>query len=259
MRNISYYLTALLLLAILPATAQNKPTGMFQAETITVPEVHADGLRQKLVDSDRQLRYGETEQAIITLDGVISQYPSFAEAYIRRAKAYNRLGRFTEALKDLKTADRLSPQMSAFYQSGGKLEKLQYIAFSKEDHQYLIDHAPNKNAVGLLEQVLEQKINGQIVDALINLDELMGVWGSKEAQFYSLKGNLYLLMEAYPQAVEFYTMAIQLSPNEPTAYFNRGVAKLFTNLRSSACEDLEKSQRLGYTPSADKLKNFCYY
>ncbi|GAB5552075.1 MAG: hypothetical protein Sapg2KO_16660 [Saprospiraceae bacterium] len=259
MRNISYYLTAVLLLAILSATAQNKPTGMFKAETITVPEVHADGLRQKLVDSDRQLRYGETEQAIITLDGVISQYPSFAEAYIRRAKAYNRLGRFTEALKDLKTADRLSPQMSAFYQSGGKLEKLQYIAFSKEDHQYLINQAPNKKAADLLEQVLEQKVNGQVVDALIKLDELMEIWGSKEAQFYSLKGNLYLLMEAYPQAVEFYTMAIQLSPNEPTSYFNRGVAKLFTNLRSSACEDLEKSQRLGYTPSADKLKNFCYY
>lgn len=259
MKNTSYYIVALLLLTILPVTAQNNMAGMFKAETLTVPEVHADGLRQKLVESDRQLRYGETEQAIITLDGVISQYPSFAEAYIRRAKAFNQLGRFTEALKDLKTADRLSPQMSAFFQSGGKLEKLQYIAFSKEDHQYLIDQAPNKDAAGLLEQVLEQKVSGQIVDALISLDELMDVWEVEEAQFYGLKGNLYLLMEAYPQAVEFYTIATQLSPNEPTFYFNRGVAKLFTNLRSSACADLERSQRLGYTPSVDKLKNFCYY
>lgn len=259
MRNASYHIVTCLLLAVLPLAAQNSTAGMFRAETLTVPEIHADGLRQKLVESDRQLRYGETEQAIITLDGVISQHPSFAEAYIRRAKAFNQLGRFTEALKDLKTADRLAPQMSAFFQSGGKLEKLQYIAFSKEDHQYLIDQAPDKNAADLFAQVLEQKVNGQVADALINLDELMDVWGTEEAQFYGLKGNLYLLMEAYPQAVEFYTIATQLSPNEPTFYFNRGVAKLFTNLRSSACEDLERSQRLGYTPSADKLKNFCYY
>jgi tetratricopeptide (TPR) repeat protein len=259
MKNTSYYIIAFLLLVLQPVVAQNNLAGVFRGETLSVPEIHADGLQQLLVESDRQLRYGETEKAIITLDAAISQNPSFAEAYIRRAKAFNKLGRFTEALKDLKTANRLAPELSAFYQSGGRLEKLQYIAFSAADHQDLIEQAPSAMAADLLEQVLEQKVNGQVVDALISLDELMDTWGGAEAKFYGLKGNLYLLMEAYPQAVELYTVATQLAPEDPNFYFNRGVAKLFINQRSSACDDLETSSRLGYTPSSDKLKYFCYY
>lgn len=259
MRNISYYSIVFLLLAMVPVTAQNNTAGMFSAQTLTVPEIHADGLRQKLVESDRQLRFGQTEQAIITLDGVISQYPSFAEAYVQRAKAFNQLGRFTEALNDLKMADRLAPQLTGLYRNSGSIGKLQYIAFSKEDYQNLIEEAPDQATADLLNQVLEQKLQGKLVEALISLDDLVYAWGKEEALFYGLQGNIHLLMEAYPQAVELYTLATRIAPNEPTFYFNRGVAKLFTNLRSSACDDLETSKRLGYLPSADKLKNFCYY
>lgn len=259
MKNISYYIIILLLLTVGYTTAQNNMAGMFRAETLTVPEIHADGLAQKLVESDRQLRFGETEQAIITLDGIIAEYPNFAEAYMRRAKALNKMGRFTEALRDLKIADRLSPKMAGFYQSGGSLGKLQYIEFSREDYKYLIAEAPDQASADLLNRVLDHKLEGQLVEALIGLDDLVKVWGKEEALFYGLQGNIHLLMEAYPQAVELYTLAIQKTPNEATFYFNRGVAKLFTNLRPSACDDLETSKRLGYTPSADKLKNFCYY
>ena len=68
-----------------------------------------------------------------------------------------------------------------------------------------------------------------------------------------------LLLDDYHSAVADYSRAIQMAPDVPEFYFNRGVAQLFTYDRSAACEDLEKSLQMGYDRSQEKLSNFCYY
>ena len=79
------------------------------------------------------------------------------------------------------------------------------------------------------------------------------------AKLYSLLGNINLLMQDYATAIHSYGKAIDIAPDTGYFYFNRAVAKIFDNQRSSACDDLERSSRLGYIPSQEKLKHFCYY
>ena len=243
----------------LSLSAQQAYVGIFDGEDLGEPLVHADGIYQFFVDSDNLVRRGFPERALLKLDAAIGQHPYFVETYLRRARLLQRLGRYTEAEKDLDTAYRLNPVATDFFHRGNKNDKLRWIDFSPSDYQDYINQFPDQQSAALLQESLKKKVEGNALGALLDLEKVMRRNGQADARLHGLKANLYLIMEDYHNAVFHYDKAVQLEPEQAKYYFNRAVAKLFTYDRSAACLDLEASNRLGYVPSQEKLKYFCYY
>src|SRR5262245_8762899 len=65
--------------------------------------------RRLLVAGDDALRGGDPYSAIEALSGAIALKPDSMAAYFRRAEAYRAQRRQDEAARDLRTANRLSP------------------------------------------------------------------------------------------------------------------------------------------------------
>ena len=239
--------------------AQRTYSGPLKAEVIDQPILYSEGLYRFFIESDIQLRRGNIEEAITILDAAIGQNPNFAETYIKRAEQLLRLGRYTEARKDLETAYRLNPYATRFLKAKGQMEKLNWIEFSPEEYKTFTQALDSEELAKLIQNSIDKKLDGDLAGALIELELAFLADWDIPAELYNLQGNIFLLMEDYNNAVESYGKAIQLSPDEAYLYFNRAVARLFTYERSQACKDLETSNRLGYEISKEKLKYFCYY
>ena len=237
---------------------QTQYEGIFSGKVRTTPQVHADGIFRFFIQSDNQMRYGNTERAILLLDNAIAQNPFYAEVYLKRAELLSRIGRFDEARTDRLTAHRLNPYMSSFL-SAQKLGRLQYLAFDQAQIETYAE-AMNDDKTGLtLKSSVQKKLDGNLHEAIYDLKQVIEEVKEPEAELYNMKGSLYLLMDDYKNAINYYTEAIELEPQGAAYYFNRGVAQLFTYDRVAACEDLKLSKQLGYERSEEKLKNFCFY
>ena len=252
----------LLLLSIISfplcLVAQVKYTGLFHRDNLNDPKIYADGILGFFVESDLQLRFGQPEKAILTLDNAIAQNPFFAEAYLKRSRLMSRLGRYSEARQDLATAQRLNPYLDKFYNSNEKLGKLQLLYFDPDRYHTYIESHTSKKAGFVLKRSIERKLSGDVIGALTDINMLMEEIAQPNAMLYDLRGNIHLMLEDFTRAVHDYSRAIRLEPESGAYYFNRGVAQLFTYNRVGACADLETSKKLGYTKSNEKLKYFCY-
>lgn len=248
-----------LLLWALGGWSQQNYIGPLRGYTIDGPVVQANGIQRYFIESDNLLREGRTEEAIILLDNAISMYPNYAESYLKRAEQLSKTGRLEEARRDLQTAYRLSPFLTKFLQTKNQPEKLQWIAFPEVDYLAYAEQHPLDELRELLKSSLDKKKSGDLIGAMVDLELAFLVEGRQEVKLHSLMGNLLLLSENYEQAIRSYDQAISLAPEVAYLYFNRGVTRLFTYERSKACEDLERSEVLGYEIPFDKLSYFCYY
>jgi tetratricopeptide (TPR) repeat protein len=239
--------------------SQQEYIGPLRGYTIDGPIIQANGIQRFFIESDNLMREGKNEEAIIILTDAISMYPNYAESYIKRAQQLSKIGRMQEARRDMQTAYRLSPFITEFLQSRNEPEKLQWIAFLETDYLAYANQHPSDELKNLVESSLEKKKTGDLIGAIVDLEMAFMIEGDREVKLHSLMGNLLLLTENYEQAIRSYDQAIRLAPNTAYLYFNRGVTRLFTYERSKACEDLERSEELGYEIPFDKLSFFCYY
>ena len=233
--------------------------GFYHREDQNGPEIFADGILSFFAASDNQLKLGNTEQAIIILDAAIAQNPYFVESYIKRARLYQLIGRTQSAKKDINTALKLNPGIpmnlnarSFKYETGHLTDtSLQYNFINQIDlpsHQYQ-----------LIQDAIRLKLKGQSSDALFLIDQLIQETPQKRAYKFNLRGNIHLLLQNHYLAVEDYSKAISITPDEPLYYFNRGLAQLQSTNRNAACEDLKKSEQLGFDLSTEKLVLYCYH
>ena len=65
------------------------------------------------------------------------------------------------------------------------------------------------------------------------------------------------LIADYQGAINDCNKVIQLNPNKPYAYLNRGIAKIMLKQYDSGCFDLEKAEEFGLTDAADFKKEYC--
>ena len=256
MKNVSIIFAIILLSPLL--SAQHSDQAMLTEQYPNDGVYFADGIFRLFAESDLQLRQGDIERSILTLDNAIAQYPLFAESYLKRSRLLARFGRYSEARKDFETAYRLNPYLANFRSNGSNLGRLDLLAFDLEWHRHFMDNMPSASVRGMLEESIEKKLAGDLNGALKEADELLRELDQPVAQLYGLRGNLHLLLENYEEAVADYSRAIRLAPQEGEWYFNRGVAQLFTYYRAAACADLETSNDLGFARSKEKLKFFCY-
>lgn len=76
----------------------------------------------------------------------------------------------------------------------------------------------------------------------------------QNAKFYNNRGTVYQQQHNYLAATSDYTKAIELYPRFPQAYRNRGTAYLAQGMYKFAIADWEKACKLGLSAMCDYLK-----
>lgn len=246
----------ILILILLPVSSW----GQFDNSTLNLgpdmenPVVYSNGIFRYFIESDHQLRYGDPEKALMVIDLALIENPFFAEAYIKRARILMQMGRNVEARQDIQSAQKINPFVTALL-----------LDNSKSTRRSLVQVTPLKleasnygDFLNPIRKSIELKLNGDYLNAKFHLDRVLDEIRQPDPFLLSLNGHIHFLTDNFAEAIQAYTRAIRLAPEDPAHYFNRGLALLFTYNRSAACEDLETSHRLGNAQSETQLKYFCY-
>lgn len=120
----------------------------------------------------------------------------------------------------------------------------------------LLNHRPEQSAFLHWNRAVAYACQGEALRALEDLNADRRPESPRE---HLLRGNLLLLLSQYPEAIEHYSRAIELEPDEVSAYYNRALARILAHDRTEACLDLRRSERLGLTRSTDKITYFCNF
>ncbi len=232
-------------------TAQQVPLN--QAIMVVNPEKYGRNEMKYIVQGDNLMRQGDFENAILAYDNAVATDPFLAEAYARRALAKKRIGRVTEASADVKMAISLNSYSISLYASVLGGNKLDILAFDPE--LILFEEEPYLEF--LYNEVIDKKLSGDILDALVDINEIMLEVEEIDPILYKLRGNLYMMIGRYYDAIQDYDKAIRKDINMAEAYFNRGLAKLKAYNRSDGCADLAQGVALGYEKGAEKAQLFC--
>ena len=106
--------------------------------------------------------------------------------------------------------------------------------------------AANTSIKNMYEQALLSSNNGDFLEALKLWDEFLRIY-PEDPLALSNRGNIRLILGDPKGAIADQTKAINLLPNEPDPYLNRGIAEEALELWNEAEEDYEKS--LSYDPN----------
>ena len=107
-----YLLTLLILAFSWPLMSQVSQIDLFQSNARSSDQRQfGNGVVSLLIEGENLMRQARWEDAILTYDNVVAQWPHWAPAYTKRAMAKAKMGRQQEAQNDLLMAQRLSPNI----------------------------------------------------------------------------------------------------------------------------------------------------
>ncbi|MEL6866300.1 MAG: tetratricopeptide repeat protein [Bacteroidota bacterium] len=233
----------------------------------------------------------EIEQASILLKKVIKQYPNSAIAYdlyglvlgkqeqLELAKdafvkaieldenlalAWYNLGQTEYRQGNLKNAEvfldkaiELHPEMTkAYFKRAMVLKEMGDKESALRDYNAVIDLKGESYPKAFLNRGLTKKMLGFYGGALVDLDRALEEFPN-DPELWKNRGNLYLLLNLVPKAIDDYTRAIQLEGDYAEAYYNRSLAHFLLFDKISACADLAESVALGYDQAIEIQPYFC--
>ncbi len=204
--------------------------------------------------ADMHLERGELDRAIDDYDAVIGWYPEFPDAYVGRARAFEKRGDKLRAERDLARAVRRGFRPHAPRGQNGlcmeatevPLESSFLEALRDEISRWseVIDRDP-KNA-----DAYRQRAAGYVRlahwDAAIE-DYTAVIRLDPKNPSYRQRAHCYEKALKYEQAVADYTEAIRLDPNDADLYHKRGTANWFRQYRR-ASEDHQRGKAFLYRP-----------
>lgn len=143
--------------------------------------------------------------------------PKDASIYDQRAIANIELGNFITAINDENVAIEISPTKQMYYTNRGfaKLKQKQYDEAIK-DFSSSIDLEPNQKA-------------------------------------YADRGLAYSLLNQHQKAITDYTKSLEINPEDAEVLYYRGISYEAMKKKLEACNDLNKSKKLGHIKAIDIL------
>lgn len=222
--------------------------------------IHGNGYQKYFAESDQLFRSGFLDEALLVLDEAIAEHPFLVEIYLKRANLLAKMGRIQESKRELDRAKKMNVYVSNIFGPNRRYFKKQLIGIDTTIFNEIIynDLYLSAEEKLLLRYAMLEKMNGNLGSAMAYVEELESISDYNTPLTSAISGNIHLLLGDYNNAIQAYSIAIEDFPNLSNLYYNRGVAKLFTYNRSSACEDLRKSDLLGHPQSQTELKHFCY-
>jgi len=187
----------------------------------------------------------------IEINGVQSEY------YINRAKAYTGLRKYDLAVSDLIKALNIEPyNFPLYFERSYLYDYLSNYGRALDDINFYITLFPDDiRAMFFKGQIYFDQ--GNYLKALELFNKCLSIDQSK-AEFFAARANAYLETKTFKYAIQDYGMALDLDPRNPDTYLNRGMARFNLNDKKGACNDWEKSARLGSAKAVQMLNEYCH-
>ncbi len=228
-----------------PLVSQVSQIDLYQSNARIDQRQFGNGVVGDLLKGKNLVRQGRWEEAILTYDNIVAQWPNWAPAYTKRAMAKAKMGRQQEATADLQMAQRLSPNSVILFSERNPSSKAQLLA-TVETETPKLNHVYQLKQRGLLQQ------------AEVTIVELYEEQSLPATEAALLRGNIQLLLENHQHAIAYYDWALDRE-TKPELLHNRGLARIMTFNFPDGCADLEQAQAMGHTPSADQYVDLCSF
>lgn len=209
-------------------------------------ENYRGNIQFSLVRAENLFRQGNQLDALLELDNAVELAPQNPEVYLHRALLKYKLGMPTAAQEDAAMAARLNPTAPALFGVNGPQAQMDLLAFYPEEiYQQVSWEDQLTNYELVLDSWYEELSNTSANDALPELESVvthfegalealenkawykaieeltyLELFKSNTSLFYDLKGVIYLEMEEMDQAATAFRQAINLDPNNATAWYN---------------------------------------
>ena len=199
----------------------------------------------RLFDDQIEKHFNSIEYYNSVLSG--SQHRSVD--YFGRAMDFMMVKNPEKAITDFTRAIEASPKFALAYMGRSYARYMQL----QIDTQ-ITDDRPTTGAAKPGEGMLkEKKTNFEINKIISDLNHVLEL---SPRNVYALfnKGNAYIIIKNYTEAITCYTEAIEVKPDFGEAYYNRGLMYLRMGNKERGVADLSKAGELGILPSYNVLK-----
>ena len=198
----------------------------------------------------------EYEKAINDLDYVESIVPKDVLHFVERGTVYHHLNHYEMAIRDFDKAIALSPSNTNYY-------------MLKSASEMAIGY--HKAAIKTLSRVI--MIDSSLIEAYLFIGdsyyELKNL--NLAEQYYSLylaknetnytvyrkRADVRFLTNNFKEAIEDYTVVLNLHHQHPGCYYKRGVAHLKLGNHVKGCEDFQVASEMGYSMSREIVETHC--
>ncbi len=187
-------------------------------------ELDPSGVKFRLSRLSLNRRLKKNEDVLDDIDLLLGWHPGMFKLYIAKAEILHDMGNFKEAAKSMK----------------------KYIMYFPEDRDA---------------SFFASRINfdaGTYYTSLQYLNHLIKMPFPKKDYFY-LRGLCYNELHTYSYAENDFCMALDLDPNDPEIYYNRGLARLSAGKNEPACYDFKKAFSMGEKKALQYLQHYCNY
>lgn len=195
------------------------------------------------------------EEAIKDFNRSLAIKPDNPEAYSNRGFAKVQLGKLEEGIKDYNKSLQLEPNSTeALYNRAIARFNTGDTVRSVADYQKLLQIDP-EHADGLRQLARVYSTQGNSDKALELYDRLVRF--NPTLQSYDLRAKARYKKGDWKGTVDDYTLIIQNQPNNPVAYYYRGMSYIKLGQRQAGCTDLQKAANLGLKEAPAEINKYC--
>jgi len=204
----------------------------------------------------------EYDKAIIQYDKILSMKPdsnALYQAHVARGSSYQAMGRLDKALEDFTKASKINNRpnpayvyflIGSIYYTRGSYGR----AFDYYDQAIIMKADQTLLSQINLHRGIYYEVKGPLPKAVDAYTEAIRVQPN-DPSLYFTRANLKKRMLQYDQAIADYTRAIQLSPDDPLLYACRAHVQIVNGHQRDAHEDLRKACAMGEAKSC-RVYNF---
>lgn len=176
-----------------------------------------------------------------------------AESFHGRASSYMALGKFKDAITDLKRTVQLQPEKLEILKELSEASRAagDFSQAAEVMQDYIQYYQELAEAHFLYGTILFE--SGQYLKALSSFNRCLEL-ETDNPRFYEARGKTYLATSTYLYALNDFGMALDLDPKNHEVWFQRGMAKWRSNDRDGCIADWERATRYGSEKAAKKLE-----
>ena len=199
---------------------------------------------------------GEISAAIKDINQAIKIKNKNADYYAFRAQIYFHNNKLKAALNDIEKAIDLDPLVRSYY-----LTRAELLFKLKETKNAL--NRINDYLLCFPDELEAKYIAGKCYYDLNNLTASHTLFtecieaDNGQTRFWMARGNTNQAMKKNQEAINDYSMSLDLNPKQATVYYSRAFSYQELNEQERACSDFKKAFSLGFKDALIHVQEFC--
>ncbi len=172
-----------------------------------------------------------------------------SEAYFKLEK-YNKAYKISEEAVNLDSYNTDLPILQAEI-----LFNMQNFSKAEESLNRMITYYPDHVEANILSGKIAYE-NSNFIKALEYFNTALKQTGNN-SDYFILRADTYVKINMLNEAINDYSMSLDLNPKLSEVYYKRGIAETLNHDLNSACKDFKTAFNLGFYKASDYIVKYC--